>query len=132
VCLYVGRKVGLITAYVSSKAQGYNQNTNITNVTAFSFLTNIFSFIQNNKDVQKFIYREPRPYASNMYSHNFKHLLAFCISSDFICIAVKESIPFHQPRLFSCAKSEFHCLWENAETTFSSVVIAINWRIRCF
>lgn len=62
----------LRTAKVNSKAQKYNCNTNITNVIVFLFFVKKFFpcyvFIQNNKDVQKVIYSEPRPYASTIYT----------------------------------------------------------------
>lgn len=69
--VYADRKVRFITAYVSSKAEGYNWNTNITNVTAFSFKTNI---------PPPLLYKITKMYKSS-FTENQGHILAICTAT---------------------------------------------------
>lgn len=87
----------LRTAKLNSKAQKYNRNTNITNVIVFLFsfffcffvkklffFLPCYVFIQNNKDVQKVIYSEPRPYASTIYTaviETYPSVLVYSLTS---------------------------------------------------
>jgi len=64
----------------SSKARGYIQNTKITTFTFFHFLKHVFSkFYTKKKDLQKVHLqtKEPRQYASFIYSHFFSVVFFF-------------------------------------------------------
>lgn len=80
----------LRTAKVNSKAQKYNRNTNITKkkkrktITLVKKFCPCYVFIQNNKDVQKVIYSEPRPYASTIYTaviETYPSVLVYSLTS---------------------------------------------------
>lgn len=71
VSIYVGRKVGVITACVSFQGSGIEPDYKHNQRRRFLFLKKHFPLLYKITKMYKMsIYREPRPDASDMYSHN--------------------------------------------------------------